>query len=329
MIEKIYDKPEIYKIDVPLPDNPLKNLNCYVVKTPEKNLIIDTGFNRDECYFALTEGLSELEIDIDRTEMFLTHLHADHTGLAGRIMKPESTVYMGSVDYAYLRHTLEGDYWEKTDLAFGSEGFPTDALAPLHKTNPARIFTMQNLIHVTEVEDGDKIQIGGYDFICISTPGHTPGHFCLYLESEKIMFLGDHVLFDITPNITNWHMVHNSLKKYLESLEKISSYDIALALPAHRKNEMNVYERIGQIQEHHKKRLQNTVDILREKQGQTAHDIASKMKWSMRGKDWSEFPMSQKWFAVGETIAHLDYLIDEHSVQRQEKDGIHYYYLIK
>ncbi len=71
MYEKIYSNPDIYKIYVPLPNNPLKNLNSYVVKTENKNLIIDTGFNMPECYEALTEGLKELEIDIEKAKCSL------------------------------------------------------------------------------------------------------------------------------------------------------------------------------------------------------------------------------------------------------------------
>ena len=56
MTEQIYKNPDIYKIYVPLPNNPLKNLNCYVIKTKDKNLIIDTGFNIEECYNALKEA---------------------------------------------------------------------------------------------------------------------------------------------------------------------------------------------------------------------------------------------------------------------------------
>ncbi len=40
------------------------------------------------------------------------------------------------------------------------------------------------------------------------------------------------------------------------------------------------------------------------------------MKWSMRGKCWEEFPITQRWFAVGETMAHLDYLIAIHVVEK-------------
>lgn len=47
MIEKIL--PNLYKIEIPLPRNPLKALNCYVFKDKERNLIVDTGFDREEC----------------------------------------------------------------------------------------------------------------------------------------------------------------------------------------------------------------------------------------------------------------------------------------
>ena len=64
MIEKLFDKPEIYRVFVELPQNPLKMLNSYVIKTPEENLIIDTGFNRPECKKALMEGLNEIGFNL-------------------------------------------------------------------------------------------------------------------------------------------------------------------------------------------------------------------------------------------------------------------------
>jgi hypothetical protein len=40
----------------------------------------------------------------------------------------------------------------------------------------------------------------------------------------------------------------------------------------------------------------------------------------MRGKDWSEFPIQQKWFAVGETMSHLDYLRKKGLIDQIEKN---------
>ena len=79
MLTKVYNEPRIFQIDVPLPDNPLRNLNCYVVQDRGENLIIDTGFNRPECREALLAGLAELDANWEKTNLFLTHLHSDHT----------------------------------------------------------------------------------------------------------------------------------------------------------------------------------------------------------------------------------------------------------
>lgn len=53
MIERIWSQPDIYRIEVPLPDNPLRYLNSYVLFGPERVAVIDTGFNRPECREAL------------------------------------------------------------------------------------------------------------------------------------------------------------------------------------------------------------------------------------------------------------------------------------
>lgn len=69
---------------------------------------------------------------------------------------------------------------------------------------------------------------------------------------------------------------------------------------------MDVYERIEQLLYHHEIRLQNAIDIISSNPGLDANNIASKMQWSMQGKNWNEFPVHQKWFALGETLSHLD-----------------------
>ena len=60
----------LYKIEIPLPRNPLKALNSYAIKSPERNLIIDTGWNQQECMDAMQVGLKELEIDIRENRLF-------------------------------------------------------------------------------------------------------------------------------------------------------------------------------------------------------------------------------------------------------------------
>ena len=77
----------IFSIYVPLPENPLRNLNSYLVKGApgERSLLIDTGFRREECREALLTGLEELGVRLEETDICLTHLHSDHSGLAAEL----------------------------------------------------------------------------------------------------------------------------------------------------------------------------------------------------------------------------------------------------
>ena len=309
MVTQVYQNPNIFKIDVPLPDNPLKNLNSYVIQDGGETLILDTGFNRPECAEALTDGLRELSVDWEKTDLFLTHLHSDHCGLAPSLMRDKAgKIYMSAIDHDILQGTLEGDSWDESDRIYYREGFTHEQLKELRRSNPARGLEPAGFFPAVHVKDGDCLTVGRYTFRCVFVPGHTPGQMCLYCEEKKLMFTADHVLFDITPNITAWQGVQDSLGDYLDSLVKLRGFAMETALPTHRKNEMDVYVRIDQIIEHHLVRLKETVDALADFPASHAAKIASCLKWSMRGKTWENFPLSQRWFAVGETTAHLDSL---------------------
>ena len=326
MYKKIYSNPDIYSIYVPLPKNPLKNINCYVVCDNDKSLIIDTGFNLKECYNALTEGLKEIGVDSKKSDLFLTHLHSDHIGLAPFIING-GKIYMSKIDYSYITTDADIHTWEVLERKFMSEGFPPELINELHKkTENSSKYAPDKPFVAISVNDGDKIHVGNYSLNCVLTPGHTPGHMCLYIEKEKILFLGDHVLFDITPNITFWSGVKNSLRDYLESLDKIKKFDVELPLPAHRHVHMNFYDRIDEIKLHHKKRLDECFNIIKLNPSLSAYDITGRMKWSIRCDSWESFPVYQKWFAVGEAIAHMDYLRLSGKIYRKLDSGIYKYY---
>ncbi len=176
------------------------------------------------------------------------------------------------------------------------------------------------------MKEGDSIEVGDYSFRCIETPGHSPGHMCLYEAKKKILVSGDHILFDITPNITFWIEQDNSLKEYLASLEKVYALDVNLVLPGHR-NILNDHKRrITELQEHHKNRLNEVLSAL-EDGDKTAWEVARYITWDIDISSWELFPAVQKFFAIGETIAHLDYLETDGSIMRRERDKKVLYFL--
>ena len=59
----------LYRIPVPLPGNPLRELNSYLLRGRERSLLIDTGFRQEEGRRALFAGLAELDVDPGQRQM--------------------------------------------------------------------------------------------------------------------------------------------------------------------------------------------------------------------------------------------------------------------
>lgn len=312
--------PNLYRIEIPLPNNPLKALNSYVIKAPERFLIIDTGMNRRECADAMASGLTELAVDLDKTEFFITHLHADHAGLVGSLASSTSIIYFNEIDASLLNKGLGEEEWQKTERLYHAHGFPTTELEGAMAMHPGRRYSSQKRLDYHIVKEGDSLSVGDYSFTCIETPGHTPGHMCLYEPRRKILICGDHILFDITPNITFWPDFKNALKVYLSSLEKVLALDVDLVLPGHRSTWGNLRKRVAELREHHQARLDEVLTALKNGE-KTAYQVAPYVTWNIDCSSWDTFPLQQKWFAVGETVAHIEYLEENKTVKRRIENG--------
>jgi len=304
--------PNLFRIEIPLPNNPLKYLNSYVIKGGERNLIIDTGLNREECFAAMQQGLREIGVELATTDFFITHLHADHFGLVARLVTDTSTVHFNRPD-AEIIESQSG--WEPMVRYAGASGFPEDELRAALENHPGYKYKSEWVPDLHILKEGDRVAAGQYTFTCVETPGHTRGHICLYEPAKKVLVAGDHILIDITPNIQCWSDQENPLQNYLDSLNKIGAYDIELVLPGHRRLFTDARGRIDELKRHHDHRAQEVLTIL-EKGPMTAYQVASKMTWDIDCETWEQFPVSQKWFATGEAISHLRYLEEKKSLHR-------------
>ena len=313
MIEEY--SPNLYRIEVPLPQSPLKAINSYVIKADERSLIVDTGMNRKECMDALSAGLKELGVDLKKADFFITHLHADHLGLVSNLATDTSTIYFNQPDAARVNSPSFGQ--GPTDLA-RINGFPEDELQNAFRNHPGYKYGSRGQLDFNILKEGDTISIGDYLFKCIETPGHTKGHMCLYEPGKKLFIAGDHILIDITPNISLWSDDENPLNEYLVSLDKVYNLDVKLVLPGHRSTFTNYKERIQELKHHHQIRADEALSIL-QKGSKNAFQVASQMSWDLTYESWDLFPVAQKWFATGETIAHLKYLEEEGKAQREIK----------
>ncbi|MCL6634580.1 MAG: MBL fold metallo-hydrolase [Peptococcaceae bacterium] len=316
MVEEIL--PGLYRMEIPLPNNPLKAVNSYVIKSPGRNLVIDTGMNREECVTAIQAGLGELGIDLRETDFFITHMHADHSGLVAALAGENSRIYCSGTDSVMVNPEMSPEApWLKEILSFALlNGFPENVLQEALMMHPGFRYCARGRLAFCIVREGDTINIGEYVLKCVETPGHTPGHICLYDPRKKILFSGDHILGDITPNISLWSDDQNPLREYFESLDKVGSLAIDLVLPGHRSLIKDCRGRIEELKAHHLKRAEEILAIVGER-AMDAYQVAARMSWDLTYESWDLFPPPQKWFAAAEAIAHLKYLEDEQLIQRK------------
>jgi glyoxylase-like metal-dependent hydrolase (beta-lactamase superfamily II) len=322
MVEEILKN--LYRIEIPLHGNPLKSINCYVIKSSERDMIIDTGWNREECITAMNAGLRELDVDLTKTDLFITHLHADHIGLAPKLATDTSKVYFNKPEADWI---VSGGQWHDFIDYARVSGFPESELQAILQSNPGTTYRSQGRFDFTILEEHDTLSAGEYRFECVATPGHTFGHMCLYEPTKKMFVSGDHILNDITPTIQLWSDGRNPLKEYQASLDKVYEFDIELVLPGHRSIFRNCKERIQELKHHHQKRSEEILSIL-EEGSRDAFEVASQMSWDITCDSWDLFPVFQKWFATGEAIAHLKFLEEQGRVRRENRDQNIVYSLI-
>lgn len=332
--EKISDDPEVYLIQVPFSGGtPIDFTNAYLLRTEDRNLLIDTGTSHEASYSVLSRALDELQVDMARTDIFLTHFHIDHLGLVAALAAPTTRVYLSAPDEALFRARGAGSYRGTMKQRLTEEGFPVEDLEVLARTDerliPRAQWPMPEEFEI--VADGDVLSVGPYELNVVATPGHTPGHLCLRVRDRDLIFLGDHVLENTSPNMAPFPNEADSLGDYLSSLEKIDGLGPLRGLMGHGPIDAKVspdrlHQRILWLQEHHRQRLREIEEAVAAHPGATGTELAKAIHWNIPYGQWDEIPIIQRWIIVGETAAHLDHLLAQGLISVEKDQNTRHYF---
>ncbi len=312
----------LYTFPIPLPNNPLKELNGYLIVGENEAVMIDTGFAMDPCREAVYGALESLGISPEALTVILTHLHSDHTGLAGELHEKGARIIAGKTESWWIHNTRSEEVTAGFQELITRFGLEQDGIH--YYDNPGYKYASQEILALETVEEGDRIEIGSFSLEVVDLPGHTPGLIGLYCRERGCLFGSDHILDKITPNIGYWTEGFDSLGVYLEMLEKARGMKLKRVYSAHRNVVEDPERRIGELVGHHDHRLKEVLEIVGQGH-ETVREIAARMHWDRRAKDWEAFPKAQKWFACSEAMAHLEYLHLRGRLKRTLVDGVYRY----
>lgn len=325
----------VHRLRVPLAGSPLKHLNAYLLPDRDGHLLIDTGWNRDDAFQALERQINALGLAMrDIATIVLTHLHLDHCGLVERVCR----VSGASVGiHAVESRLIEQRYHQVRDYALRTtevlrRGGVEGGLARTPKDIVQRIQSLSSPIKPDfTLTDGQVLEHGAFSLKVVWTPGHSPGHMCLYEPEHRLLFAGDHVLEQITPNVGLFpHSGGNPLADYISSLVRTDSLGAELVLPAHGEPFHELGRRVGEILEHHAYRNRELIQLMeRARSRQTPFELALSITWHSRGREvnWRELsPLDQR-LAIFEIMAHLESMRLEGALESLEEQGVVFYSL--
>ena len=316
MIDRIL--PDLYRITLPMPFR-LRHVHVYALLHEGKVALFDTGMNIPETYKVLDEALATLgrtTKDIDH--IFLTHFHADHCGTAGRIQEISgAAVHMSAADESRLQYNARHEELaERARHFFLGQGLPQKAMDNLIKMMAVfRKATIPFRVN-SHLEPHGRITLVSRTIEVIPAPGHTAGQMCFYFPDEAILLAGDHILPDITPNLSPdiFRLEYRPLRSFLESLGAIRDLPVRMVYPAHGDPFPDLPKRVDEIREHHAERTQLIIEALQGKE-KTAFDVSG----VIFGADLPEF---DQFLALNETYVHIVELMDKGLVRADERDGL-------
>ena len=310
----------IYQIRLPMTGHLLRYINAYLIEDDQGYTLVDCGWALPDVFAALERALSEIGIRLNQIRTVVaTHFHMDHYGLAGTLARIADTrVLMHHADWVILderyrnvqAETERRDEWLRLH-GLGESGF-SGAERIKYVTDR---FTIAPPDH--ELADGEVLQIGSHRFRIVWTPGHTPGHICLYDEERSTILSGDHILPGITPHIGYFeNMDEDPLGSYLASLMKVASLGAKKGLPAHREPIADLPGRIQELIEHHADREAQVLTALGEGWRNGAY-VAAQLSWRRNLVTFKNLEPQQKTAALSETLAHLEHLRRRGLVDRE------------
>jgi glyoxylase-like metal-dependent hydrolase (beta-lactamase superfamily II) len=298
----------ILQVTLPLPTRP-GHVHAYLLAGDEGWTVVDTGVGVPD---AKELWQAELDaVDGPVAQIFVTHFHPDHVGAAADLHDlTGAPVYQGALDYAQCELVWGNPAWpERIAEWFAIQGAPPEVTDELVEQGSFYRPFIRYQRDPILVEAGEGLE--GWELVAAS--GHADGQLCLL--KGGVLVAADHLLASITPTVGLWPASRpDPLGDYLAALEHTIELEPRLALPGHGELIDDPVGRARELQEHHRRRLEETYAALT-----AAPQSGYALSFALFGDDLK--PPARR-FAIAETLSHVEHLVHRDGATRSEADGV-------
>lgn len=327
--------PGIYQVNLHSNAHGVNEIKIYMIPGNPRSLMIDTGFRDLKCLEVLEQALRELEISPASLDIFLTHKHHDHCGLAYVFAEKGARIFQNPVEerhrYDCLHHSRGGS--EEQDQVLRFVGI-TDELTPglrqmfreLAKEGKDEDLLIEKYAYAPALPE-DVFRYGNYSFEAVPLSGHTLGQLGLYEKTKKILFSGDQVINGVSPIVATSYKDERLLGRYFQSLKRLKDrYGDCMFIPAHSTvpvdNPRGAIDRIVFAYLEKIQIMKQIVDHAREPM--TIRQIAS-IAYGCQGLPESLDQLMKFKMILTKTFSCMEYLYEQDFAVRKEKEGVLYW----
>jgi glyoxylase-like metal-dependent hydrolase (beta-lactamase superfamily II) len=310
--------PGVWAIKQPL-RNAMRFVWAYAIEADDGVVLVDAGLDDDVHYANLESALGTFGATFDdvRAAIF-THFHGDHYGLAGRIRDRSGAWIALHETEAELMESLADVPIDRADIDhwFGALGVPEEERPELVEIVVVHEQRLRSGVPPDQrLRDGDVVETSGERFTIMHTPGHSPGHVCVLQTERGVVFSGDHVLSETTPNVSIFPSVGgNPLDAYLGALDRVRALDGYLALPGHEESP-HLGARATELIAYHTEQLAEVERIVAE-----GLDTARQIGEALWSNSWRVLSPIDRHLALGETLAHVVVLEERGVIDRVSQE---------
>jgi hydroxyacylglutathione hydrolase len=283
--------------------------SSYVLRGDGETVLIDTGVSTRRTKSDFVESLGKVGVNVAEIDrVFLTHWHADHSGLAGYVQeKSGAAVHVHENDAPIVEQ--DEDAWEamheKQRRLIDEWGTPDGKREELLRFIEAMEATYGEPPAVDAFGYGERFDVAGVELEAVAAPGHTAGLTCFAVGD--VLFAGDAVLPVYTPNVGGADVrVEKPLDRYLDTLVRIADRGFERAYPGHRGIIEAPTERAHEILRHHRERAERVIEVLREDGPLDAWEVGACL--------FGELEDIHILHGPGESYAHLEHMEDAGAV---------------
>jgi glyoxylase-like metal-dependent hydrolase (beta-lactamase superfamily II) len=310
--------PGVAWLRMPLPFA-LDHINLWLLDDDEGYSIVDTGYGVPATRTLWETIFAGLPAGRPIKRVIVTHYHPDHVGCADWLCQRWGVeLWMTEAEFLAthaIRHGIAGYDNRTIQDHFRRHGLDGERLKAQETRGNAYVQGVPGMpVTYRRMIDGDDIAIGNRLWHVTTVYGHAPEHATLYSAKLGVLISGDQVLPKITTNVGVWgnQPEGNALKRFLDSIGRFEALPAdTLVLPSHGLPFQGLHTRIEQLRAHHFARLAELEAACGE-----PHTAAELLPVLFR----RPLDDHQMMFAMGEIVAHLNYLLRDGRLKRTQND---------